>query len=89
MNQNKEKDKIEKGESEMRDLVIARLKTLPSDKKLSVGSSGDFTRDELIEHVEKNDELGNKIVEVQMEYLRLLKEGFFYERNAIGHQAQA
>lgn len=87
MNQNIEKDKIEKGENEIKELVIARLKTLPSDKKLSVGSSGDFTRDELIEHVDKKDELGKKIMEVQMEYLRLLKEGIFYERNAVGHEA--
>ena len=87
MNQDKEKDKIENREKEKRELVIARLKILPSDKKLSVGSSGDFTRDELIEHVEKKDEIGKKIVEVQMEYLRLLKEGFFYERNVIGHEA--
>lgn len=87
MNQNIEKDKIEKGENEIKELVIARLKTLPSDKKLSVGSSGDFTRDQLIEHVDKKDELGKKIMEVQMEYLRLLKEGIFYERNAVGHEA--
>jgi len=87
MKQNKEKDKIENGDREMRELVIARLKTLPSDIKLSVGSVGDFTRDELIEHVEKKDELGKKIIEVQMEYLRMLKEGFFYERNTVGHEA--
>ena len=86
MKQNKEKDKIENGDREMRELVIARLKTLPSDRKLSVGSAGDFTRDELIEHVEKKDELGKKIIEVQMEYLRMLKEGFFYERNTVGHE---
>ncbi len=87
MNKNNEQKKTRKKEEEMKELVIARLKTMSSDKKLSIGSAGDFTRDELIDHVGKEDELGKKIVEVQMEYLRLLKEGIFYERNAVGHEA--
>lgn len=86
---NSGKDKIENIEKEVRELVIAWLKTMPPDKKLSIGSEGDFSRDELIQHVNKEDELGKKIMEVRMEYLRLLKEGIFYERNAVGHEAEA
>lgn len=71
---NKEKEEIKK-------LVIARLEVLPADKKISIGSLGEFTRDELIEHVAKGDEIGEKITEIQLEYLRLLKEGIFYERS--------
>jgi len=85
MNKSDEKQKIEN--EEMKELVIARLKTMRGDKKLSIGSAGDFTRDELIELVEKGDEVGKKIIEVQMEYLRLLKEGIFYERNNACHEA--
>lgn len=88
MNENNEKEKIEDKNNETDELVIARLKTLPSDKKLSIGSEGDFTRDELIEHIEKKDELGKKIVEVQMEYLRLLKKGIFYDRDVTCHETQ-
>lgn len=84
---NSEKQKRGNKEDEMKELVVARLKTLSPDKKLSVGSSGDFTRDELIEHVEKKDELGEKIIEIQMQYLRSLKEGIFYERNIASHEA--
>jgi len=32
-----------------------------------------FTRDELIEHVKDGDEVGEKITEVEMEFLRSLK----------------
>jgi hypothetical protein len=87
MSKNNDKVKVEIQDDDIKELVIARLKTLPSDKKLSIGSEGDFARDELIEHVEKRDELGKKVIQVQMEYLRLLKEGIFYERNIASHEA--
>lgn len=60
---------------EMKRLVVERLKTIPRDKKLSIGNMGDFTVDELIERVKENDEVGRKVVQVQMEFLRTLKTG--------------
>lgn len=56
-----------------KELVIARLEVLPEDTGISIGSSGEFTRDELIEHVKKGDEIGQKITEVQLSYLKSLK----------------
>lgn len=72
---------------ELKELIVARLEVLPSDVRISIGSLGNFTRDELITHVEKNDEVGKKITEVELEYLKLLKEGIFYEKTASDHQA--
>lgn len=60
-------------DEEIRQLVIERLKTIPSDKKISIGSEGDFTVEELIERVKKNDEVGEKIVEVEMTFLQSWK----------------
>ncbi len=57
----------------IRDLVIARLKSLPSGRKIALGSVGEFTRDELVNKVEDGDEVGKKIIEIQLEYLRSLK----------------
>ena len=65
---------------EIRELVVARLKTLPDDKNISVGSDGDFTRDDLIAHVRGGDEIGEKMIEIEMDFLRTLKEGLFYEK---------
>ncbi|MFQ5621087.1 MAG: hypothetical protein ACE5FT_04550 [Candidatus Nanoarchaeia archaeon] len=62
-------------EEEVKKIVMARLSVLPGNKKISVGSAGEFTRDELIEHVEKGDELGKKFVEIEMEFLRAMKQG--------------
>ena len=60
---------------DIKQLVILRLETLPSDKKISIGSYGDFRKEELIAHVEKEDEIGKKMVEVELEFLRALKKG--------------
>lgn len=54
--------------------VIARLEVLPANIKLSIGSAGEFSKDELIERVKKGDEIGKKIIEVELEFLRSFKE---------------
>lgn len=65
---------------EIKELVIARLKTLPDDKEVSIGSDSEFTKKELIDHVEKSDSIGQKMVEVEMNFLRALKEGALFEQ---------
>lgn len=65
-------------EKEIIDLVIARLQNLPSNKDISIGLSGEFTKNQLIEHVRKSDDIGKKIITIEMDFLRSLKEGIFY-----------
>ena len=62
-------------DEEIRQLVIARLETLPSDRKISIGSAGEFNKEELITHVKQGDAIGKKIVQVELEFLRAMKEG--------------
>lgn len=62
-------------DDEIRKLVIERLKTFPLGKKVSIGSEGSFDKEELINHIEKQDKVGEKIVEIQLSYLQALKEG--------------
>lgn len=66
---------VELKNDEVRDLVLARLSVLSSDTAISIGSNGSFTRDELIEHVAAGDPVGKKFEEIQLEWLRSLKEG--------------
>jgi hypothetical protein len=61
-------------DNEIRKLVLARLSVLSEDTIISVGSEGSFSRDELISSVETGDELGNKIAQIEMEWLRSFKE---------------
>lgn len=62
-------------EEQIKKTVIARLEVLPPDKKMSIGASGEFSRDELIERVKQGDPIGKKIVQIELEFLRSLKNG--------------
>ncbi len=58
-----------------KETVVSLLRSLPDDGLLSVGMDKmTLTRDELIKHVQKNDEIGRKIVYIYMNYLRSFKE---------------
>lgn len=65
----------EKISEDIKKLVIARLETLPANKKISIGSFGNYSKTELIESVNKGDKVGRKIIEIELEFLRALKEG--------------
>ena len=82
----KPKKKI--SDKEIRALVIERLKTLPSNIKVSIGNEGSFTKENLIAKVREGDTTGRKIIEVELEYLRALKKGdLFNESNTSHHPA--
>lgn len=67
--------KMQISKKEIRDLVIARLRCLSSKRKISIGSKGEFTKQELIDRVRKDDPIGRKIVKIQLSYLQSFKEG--------------
>jgi hypothetical protein len=66
-------------DDDIRKLVVARLRTLSSNKRVSIGSEGEFTKDQLIKNVENDSEIGKKIIQIQLEYLRAFKEGLFFQ----------
>lgn len=61
-------------DEEVRKLVLARLSVLSSNTIISLGSEGSFTRDQLVESVKKGDSIGEKLAEIQLEWLRSFKE---------------
>lgn len=67
--------KPEKISEDLKELVIYRLDTFPEDKMISIGADGEFSKSQLIDHVKKGDEIGQKIVELELTFLRALKEG--------------
>lgn len=75
-------------DEELKKIVIARIEIFPSDKKISIGSVGEFTKEEIIKHVERETDIGEKIIEIQFNYLKSLKEGIFYEQNFVNNQTQ-
>ncbi|OGI64841.1 hypothetical protein A3H53_04675 [Candidatus Nomurabacteria bacterium RIFCSPLOWO2_02_FULL_40_10] len=64
--------------NEIKNLVMTRLETLPSDAVVSLGSSGEFTKDQIIESVRRGDENGKKMIEIEMTFLQGLKDGILY-----------
>jgi len=56
-------------------LVIARLGQIPDDVMISVGSHGEFSKGEIIQHIRAGDAVGVAMVDSQLRFLRALGEG--------------
>ncbi len=68
-----EKKRIPK---ELKELVLWKLETeIPARLKLSLGNKGAFSKDELREHVEKEDEIGRIFIEMQLSFMKDLMSG--------------
>ena len=69
--------KIQYDES-VKELVLARLETLPIGAVISIGLSQELTKDELIKSVREGNEVGQKMMEIEMSFLQGLKAGVLY-----------
>ena len=65
---------------EMKKIVVARLRTSSDDLVITIGDK-DYDKQKLLESVEKGDEIGLEIIDTQMEFLRDMASGKFYEQN--------
>lgn len=58
------------------ELVVARLRAIPDNAILSIGSmqnKNQFNKEEMIEHVKRMDDVGKKIIDMQLQYVRSFK----------------
>lgn len=67
----------EQEKKQLKQIVLARIQVMPEDVNMSIGSE-QLTKDELIKHVEKGDEIGKQLISVQLEYLQALASGNIY-----------
>lgn len=67
-----EKNNSQNISEDIKNLVIARLETIPANVEISIGGEGSFTIKDLIERVRRQDDVGKKITEMQLAYLRSL-----------------
>jgi hypothetical protein len=56
------------------ELVKARFERMPPNLRLVIGGIGSLKREEILKHIEKRDEVGELLVRMEMEYLKLIKE---------------
>ena len=61
---------------EERKLVLARLESMPSNMKLSIGSREPLSKTQLISHIKGADPVGDKFVEIQLTYLRTIAKKY-------------
>lgn len=68
--------KSTENEELIRSIVIERLRAMPQNVKIALGSNGTFlSKDELIREVDNNTDVGKKIIMIQFEYMKALKKG--------------
>lgn len=56
--------------ADVKDMVKLRLMSTPSNIKISLGSFGEFTRDELIEQVERDTPAGQAAIRMELLFIR-------------------
>lgn len=65
--------------NDFQQLVYARLQSLPQGYTLSIGDAGTITKEEALEHVKSDDEIGQIIIQIDRNYFNMLKSGHIYE----------
>ena len=61
---------------EMKQLVIARIDAqVPSNLSLSIGLYGKMSKEEMIQHIKKGDEIGRRLIESHIRFLRAQATG--------------
>ena len=68
-----DKEKKEVYGKTIRELVISRLEQMPDNHRLHIGNKGKFNREQLIQEVKNETEIGNKIIAMELHYLKSLK----------------
>ncbi len=73
--QTKEEQEVQE---DIKKLVLARILSASDDLKIAIGST-EYTKKEMLENIEEENEVGKEIIEIQMEYLRDMAEGAIYQ----------
>lgn len=68
-------DKDNKINEKLKEVVMMRISTLPSDLMLSIGNGVTLTKDEMIERIKKNDPIGKEIIETHLSFLKAVADG--------------
>ena len=67
---------MSKKEELIKRIIIERIKSMQPNVKIALGSRGKFLdRDHLLKEVSNGTPTGKKIIQIQLRYLRALKEG--------------
>lgn len=62
---------------QLKEITIARIRTVSRNAHISLGSE-DYSSEELINHLEKNDKIGDELIQMNWQYLKDLASGAIY-----------
>jgi len=64
----------------LKELVITRIEAqMPSTLRISIGSHGSFTKEQLIDHIKEGDEIGRQVVKMHISFIKAQASGAFIE----------
>lgn len=78
---NKQIESVEldtKSQEKLKQIVIARIKTLSDETRVSLGSE-EFSPSQLVDHVENGDDVGLEVIDMHWQYLKDLASGALYD----------
>lgn len=80
MEDNRFKELLQDNElrQQLKALVLGRISVMPEDMRLAIGTT-EITKTDIVKHVEDEDELGQEMIEMEIEYLRDLASGAIYQ----------
>lgn len=61
----------------LKKIVLERVNVMPDTLRIAVGSE-DLTKEDIVRHVQNEDEIGKQVMEVEWEFLRDLASGAIY-----------
>jgi len=59
----------------LKELVLMKIESMPPNYKLSLGKEGVFDKNQLIEHVNKMDDVGKQILNMESHFLKAVSRG--------------
>lgn len=69
--------------TDLKNLVLARIKTASEDLGVAIGST-ELSKQEMLEKVNKEDKMGQEIMNIHLEYLRDMASGAIYQSSNAG-----
>ncbi|OGD55360.1 hypothetical protein A3E73_01430 [Candidatus Beckwithbacteria bacterium RIFCSPHIGHO2_12_FULL_47_17] len=71
-------DLNEEQKRQLKKIALARTQVMPNDVNVSIGGTS-LTKDELIKHIDQEDQIGEQLMLVELEYLQDLVSGTIYK----------
>lgn len=63
----------------LKKITLARINTLSDEIKIHIGQTQSFTKSDLIKQIAGETEIGRKMVDIQINFLRDLAQGKIYQ----------